>query len=175
MRALVWVASGLLLAGCATAKPWPGTATLPPLYAYENRYVEAVPLGAYWESETRDRHTAAESPPVPCHLKATYTWLPGPAGRPGPPGPPGPMGPVGPPGVAGAGGIPGAPGSAVGPPGPPGPPGPQGPPGSMGGPGRSGSLKGPIQSTVATVSVVERWESAEDISFQRNRAELQAK
>src|SRR6266852_1905038 len=132
MRALVWVASGLLLAGCSTAKPWPGTATLPPLYAYENRYVEAVPLGAYWESETRDRHTAAESPPVPCHLKATYTWLPGPAGRPGPPGPPGPMGPAGPPGVVGPGGVPGAPGSAVGPAGPPGPPGPAGPPGPPG-------------------------------------------
>ena len=45
----------------------------------------------------------------------------------------------------------------------------------MGGPGRSSSLKEPIPATVATADVVERWESAEDISFQRNRAELQAK
>ena len=33
----------------------------------------------------------------------------------------------------------------------------------------------PAQPAVVNASLVERWESAEDISFQRNRAEIQAK
>jgi outer membrane protein OmpA-like peptidoglycan-associated protein len=42
-------------------------------------------------------------------------------------------------------------------------------------PGRSGSITAPVQLTAATPIVVERWESAEDISFQQNRIEIQAK
>jgi outer membrane protein OmpA-like peptidoglycan-associated protein len=47
--------------------------------------------------------------------------------------------------------------------------------GGTGAQGRSGALGGPEQPAVATASVIDHWESAEDISFQRNRAEIQAK
>lgn len=186
MRALALVGPVLLLAGCI-AKPFPGTATLPPLYTFENRYVEAVPLGVYWESETRDRNTTAEAAPVPCHPKATYIWTPGPAGTPGVRGAMGPMGPPGPPGIATAPGSMGPPGPA-GPPGSPGPPGPQGPtgpPGRIVGPrgpagpagstGRLGAIQGPVRQVAAEDRVVERWDSAADIAFRPNSAEIPPK
>lgn len=180
----VLIASCLLLAGCAVSKPWPGTATLPPLYTFENRYVEAVPLGTYWESETRDRNTTAEAAPVPCHPKATYIWLAGPAGTPGSRGVMGPMGPGGPPGLANAPGSMGPAGPA-GPPGPLGPPGPQGPPGPPGriagprgpvgpaGPaGSTGAIAGFSRQVAAEDRVIERWESAADIGFRPNSADI---
>ena len=186
MRAPVLILTAALLAGCGN--PWPGTATLPPLYTYEKRYVEAVPPGVYWESETRDRNTAAEAAPVPCHPKATYIRVAGPAG---PPGPTGAAGPPGPPGPAGPSGQPGV--AHAGPPGPPGPVGPLGPPGSSGPRGTSGSpepsgaperrasVDGPARDVMVAAAVPEsapvvaRWRSAEDIAFKLNAVAIQPK
>lgn len=182
VRALI--VSCVLLAGCTVAKPFPGTATLPPLYTFENRYVEAVPLGTYWESETRDRNTTAEAAPVPCHPKATYIWLPGPAGTPGARGAMGPMGPPGPPGIASAPSAIGPPGPAgpAGPPGPQGPQGPAGPPGRIAGPqgpigasgsiGRSAANTDGLRQVALEDRVVERWESAADIGFRPNSPDI---
>ena len=182
MRARIVIALPLLFfAGCGASKPWPGTYSLPPLYAHQGRYVEAVPLGVYWESEMWDRNIAAEAAPVPCHPKARYIWI---AGPPGPPGPPGAAGPAGPPGAAGVigpggmgpGGVP-----AAGPPGPAGPAGPPGPPGPRGPAGTTGPAGGRPTSSLADTQIasvpppVESWHSAEDISFQRNKVEIQSK
>lgn len=184
MRGLALVAPVLLLAGCTVARPWPGTASLPPLYAHETRYVEAVPLGTYWEN--KDRTQTADFPPVPCNPKPTYIWVAGPPGPAGPQGPAGPVGRAGPPGAPGAVASIGPPGPA----GPPGPDGPQGPPGPRGliqpqgpagpagpsgSPRRADSITGTVRPVAVTAPQAGRWASAEDIAFQRNRTDIQPK
>jgi peptidoglycan-associated lipoprotein len=42
-------------------------------------------------------------------------------------------------------------------------------------PGRTGAITAPVQVAATVPLVVERWESAEDISFQPNRVDIQAK
>ena len=91
----------------------------------------------------------------------------------GPPGPAGPAGPAGSAGPAGAA-VQGPPGPA-GPAGAAGPPGPVGPPVPSGPPGRLGSASGSNGRATSAVAAIQRWESAEDISFDRNRIEIRAK
>jgi outer membrane protein OmpA-like peptidoglycan-associated protein len=169
-RALAGLASLLVLAGCAVPRPWPGSATLPPLYTHAGGYVEAVPPGQYWESETRDRNLAAERPPLPCHPKATYIRAAGPHGPMGAQGPAGPPGPAGPAGTTDTAQLATAAG-APGPPGPAGPPGPPGPPGTLRAAGAARTSNAAIRPAAATAGV-ERWESAEDIAFAIHRADV---
>jgi outer membrane protein OmpA-like peptidoglycan-associated protein len=80
----------------------------------------------------------------------------------------GPRGPAGPPGPPGPLGLPGPQGRVE-------PQGPAGPAGPSRSPGRTGSITGTVGQAAATVPVIERWESAENISFQRNSIDIQAK
>lgn len=145
-RAACMTALVPLLAGCGAM---PTGYAGPPLYAYQDGYVDKAAHGNGLVYES-----------LPCYGRAPYIVL-------GPPGPQGPSGQVGPPGPAGVAGSPGPPGPAgsAGPPGPPGPAGPPGPPGRFVVPGpRSDLHEAPIM-----------WTALESVHFEAGSAAIQAR
>lgn len=129
MTGLAAATLAIAIAGCSSAPsatPRWGYAGPPPLFAYQDGYVEdqtatgPVPTWAMGTNVPGARRYAR-------FRGVTEPWytFPGPAGPAGEQGPAGPAGPVGPQGPAGDPGIAGAPGAA-------GLPGPAGPAGAMG-------------------------------------------
>ena len=109
-------------AGCASTSPQFGYAGPPPLFAYQDGYVED-------QSRHGPLPTYAQGTAIPGSKR--YWWIPGSpewyvfAGTDGPPGTAGPPGPQGPPGVSGV----------------PGPMGPAGVAGDSGPTGPAGRLR----------------------------------
>jgi hypothetical protein len=126
----------IVAAGCSSTTPRWGYAGPPPLFAYQDGYVEdqsATGPVTTWDRGTHApgtrRYSGFRNVPEEWY---TFAGPAGPAGPDGPAGPVGLAGPVGHPGPAGPQGVAGLPGLSgpAGPVGSPGLPGPQGPPGA---------------------------------------------